>query len=133
MNWRPAKSILKLRDQINAMYPNRDKTSDGIIGDTAHSARKSDHNPNGAGVVTAIDIDKDLDSTNPLAMKEFIIRLQDSFDPRIKYIIFDGQITVKGDIHKWKPYHGANSHKHHCHISVSSNAALYDSDKDWKI
>jgi hypothetical protein len=59
-----------------------------------------------------------------------VAQLQISRDPRLKYIIYEGQITVKGDITKWKPYAGANPHRHHAHISVHGD---YDSRKDWQI
>jgi hypothetical protein len=65
MAWRPAKSLIQLRDQINQIAPNRSKASDGTIGDAAHASRASDHNPwvreGDAGVVTAIDITHDPD------------------------------------------------------------------------
>jgi len=55
--WRVAKCLLRLRDQINAKFPGRDKESDGTIGDQAHCPGSSDHCPNindgGVGVVTA--------------------------------------------------------------------------------
>ncbi len=35
-----------LRNQVNRAFPNRDRRSDGWVGDSSHSARKSDHNPN---------------------------------------------------------------------------------------
>jgi hypothetical protein len=61
--WRGAKALFRLRDQINATFPGRNKASDGLIGDAAHATRASDHNPwvidNGVGVVTAIDITHD--------------------------------------------------------------------------
>jgi len=55
---RLCKGGVKLRDQVNRRWPRRDKASDGWIGDRAHSERISDHNPNKAGVVHAIDIDE---------------------------------------------------------------------------
>ena len=131
MSWRLAESLKRLREQINAAYPNRDRTSDGSIGDTSHSARKSDHNPNPAGVVCAIDIDRDLLDDHDA--REIVNALQASKDKRIKYIIFERQITVKGDVTQWKPYAGANAHNHHVHISVSSDPALYDNRDDWQI
>ena len=54
-----APSLVQLRNEINRRWPNRDKTSDGWIGDPAHQATKSDHNPDSKGCVHALDIDKD--------------------------------------------------------------------------
>jgi murein L,D-transpeptidase YcbB/YkuD len=138
VSWRECKSLLKLRDQVNALWPNRDKASDGTAGDLAHSQRKSDHNPNAAGVVTAWDCDRELGgqpegSNDGPTVAILVAKLQASKDPRIKYLIWNAQITVKGDISRWKPYTGANAHKHHCHISVSADPHLYDDDSDWNL
>src|SRR6187431_1563394 len=51
MSWRLAKALEELRGEVNAKWPNRDKSSDGSVGDLSHQARKSDPNPNSAGVV----------------------------------------------------------------------------------
>jgi hypothetical protein len=131
MSWRVAKSLLQLRQQINEAFPARDKTSDGTIGDTSHKARKSDHNPNAAGVVTAMDIDRDFNDGHD--GRELVSALAASKDARVKYIIFERQITVPGDITRWKPYHGKNGHNHHIHISVSSTAKQYDDPSPWKL
>lgn len=45
IDWRVAKSLLVLRDQVNKMAPNRNKASDGTIGDETHQSHNSDHNP----------------------------------------------------------------------------------------
>jgi len=137
MAWRIAESLKTLRAQINAAYPNRDKRSDGGIGDAAHASRNSDHNPwvkdrHGVGVVTAIDIDEDL-APNIHSIENIVKALQASKDPRIKYIIYEKRITVPGDITKWKPYHGKNPHDHHAHISVKSTPNFYDSTALWKL
>jgi hypothetical protein len=61
MSYHLAPSLVRLREQINQEWPQRDTTSDGWIGDTRHQAVKSDHNPDysAGGVVRAIDVDKD--------------------------------------------------------------------------
>jgi hypothetical protein len=56
MAWRVAKSLLTVRAQVDSMAPGPKRSSDGIIGDPAHQARNSHHNPNADGVVTAMDI-----------------------------------------------------------------------------
>jgi len=138
MSWRLAESLITLRDQVNERWPTRDKTSDGSIGDQSHAARKSDHNPNSHGVVTAIDIDRELggqpDGSNAGdTVGVLVSALRASKDPRIKYIIWQGQITMPGDLSRLKPYHGPNGHFHHAHISVSSDPKLYDNAADWNL
>jgi hypothetical protein len=131
MSWRLAKSLIQLRNQINEAFPARDKESDGSIGDTAHAARKSDHNPNAAGVVTAIDVDRDFNDGHD--GRELVSALVASEDPRIKYIIFERQISESGNVTRWAPYFGKNAHNHHVHISVSANSKLYDDPSPWKL
>ncbi len=132
MGWRIAESLKQLRSQINAAFPDRDKTSDGSIGDTKHSSRRSDHNPNSAGVVCAIDIDEDLRGDRTL--QSVVDSICASRDSRVNYIIYEGRITVKGsNLQQWKRYTGANPHDKHAHISVFQNKALYDDAKEWNI
>jgi hypothetical protein len=132
-NWRLAKSLEKLRQQINAAYPNRDHDSDGTVGDLRHQNLKSDHNPNAAGVVTAMDTDEDL-SPSIHSIEGIVTAIRASKDPRVKYIIYEGRITVEGSqLQRWKPYTGTNPHNHHAHISVSKDPKLYDDDRDWQI
>lgn len=132
MSWRLAKSLVRLREQINAAYPNRDKSSDGSIGDARHRKSKSDHNPNAAGVVTAIDIDRDLNAVDNVGL--IVERLYESRDRRIKYLIWQGQIcSSKVSPWKWREYTGANGHFQHLHISVDGDPALYDDAGDWEM
>ena len=131
MSWRLANSLIELRKQINERFPERDKSSDGSIGDAAHSLRASDHNPNAKGVVTAIDVDRDLNDGHD--GRELVAALVAAKDPRIKYIIFERQISVTGNVTQWKPYFGRNAHNHHVHISVSADARLYDDPAPWDL
>ena len=131
MSWRLANSLIQLRKQVNEAFPDRDKSSDGSIGDAAHSQRASDHNPNAAGVVTASDVDRDFNDGHD--GRQLVSALVAARDPRIKYVIFERQISVTGDITKWKPYNGANAHNHHVHISVSADKTLYDDASPWNL
>ncbi|MEO6333626.1 MAG: peptidoglycan-binding domain-containing protein [Pyrinomonadaceae bacterium] len=131
MSWRLAKSLIQLRSQINEVFPARDKESDGSIGDTAHSNRRSDHNPNINGVVTAIDVDRDFNDGHD--GRELVSALIASDDPRIKYIIFERQISQTGNVSRWSPYFGKNAHNHHVHISISASAKLYDDSTPWRL
>lgn len=131
MAWRLAKSLEKLRSQINTAYPNRNKASDGTIGDPNHQAEGSgsDHNPNKAGVVCAMDITHD--PANGLDIVALAQSLADSKDSRIKYLIRNSQIMVPADYGwTWKLYSGTNPHTSHLHISVYGD---YDNTADWKI
>jgi hypothetical protein len=137
-SYRLCKALARLREQINAAYPNRDKESDGWIGDAAHASRNSDHNPwvidaKGLGVVTATDTDEDL-SPGIHSIESIISAIRKSRDPRVKYIIYERRITKQGsDLQVWVPYHGINPHEHHAHISVKSDPRFYDDDHDWNI
>lgn len=130
MTWRLAKSLETLREQINRQWPNRSKVSDGTKGDPAHAARKSDHNPNAAGVVCALDITHDpVDGPDARVLAE---RIRVSRDPRIKYIISARRIASPDrDGGHWRPYDGANAHTQHVHFSVKADVA--DDDRPWAI
>lgn len=132
MSARIAKSLDALRKQIDAAAPGRDKSSDGWLGDAAHAARKSDHNPNAAGVVTALDITHDpARGVNARALAEALIT---SRDKRIKYVISNRQINSSAvSPWQWRPYDGPNAHEHHVHVSVMDDPALYDDIGLWSI
>jgi hypothetical protein len=131
-DWRTAGSLNQLLSQVNAMAPRRRKSHDGTIGDRAHSARKSDHNPNARGVVTALDITHD--PANGCDCQLIADRLIASRDPRIKYVIWRGKIASSlMQPWVWRPYTGPNKHDKHIHVSVDADPTLYDSTKAWSI
>lgn len=113
----------QLREQIDDAFPDRDRTSDGWVGDTRHAARPSDHNPDANGWVRAIDVDRDLSGkAKPDIMPDLAdqIRLAGkSGEKRIAYIIFDGRIASPRLNWRWRKYTGSNKHNHHCHISFT--------------
>lgn len=122
----------QLLTQVNQKWPHRDKGSDGTHGDSAHAARKSDHNPNEFGVVCALDITND-PKTGPTA-RQLAEALIASHDPRIKYVISNRQICSgegSKDPWTWRPYTGINAHEHHVHISFRSPEKFYDDNSPW--
>lgn len=123
---RVSNAIASLRDEVNRAHPGRVKISDGYLGDTAHSARTSDHNPDGNGIVHAMDVtvwdDADPDNLDDVAqpLAEF---LRAKRDPRTKYVIHRGRMfssyaSGSRAAWQWGPYTGANGHFHHVHVSV---------------
>lgn len=132
MTWRPARSLQVLRAQINALAPNRSKSSDGLLGNEEHAARKSDHNPNEAGVVTAFDVTHD--PAGGMDGRWLADALVASRDRRLKYIIYARQIiSSKQQPWIWRPYNGTNAHLKHVHISVDADPALYDDESPWSL
>ena len=119
---RLCKAGQQLRLQVDDSYPDRDRTSDGWIGDVRHSARPSDHNPDAKGIVRAIDIDRDLSGkAKPDLMPDLAdqIRLAARTDKRIAYVIFNGRIASSRMGFRWRKYRGSNPHHAHCHISFT--------------
>ena len=114
----------QLRSEINTKYPNRDKRSDGWIGDTSHNARKSDHNPDKNGWVRAIDIDSDLvkgSSKESWLLAEQIKTIALKGDKRISYVIHQHRIASPRQKWAWRVYKGANPHVSHIHISFDKS------------
>ena len=113
----------QLREQVDDSYPDRDRRSDGWIGDVRHSARVSDHNPDEQGIVRAIDIDRDLAGVSkPDLMPDLADQIRlcaKSGDKRIAYVIFAKKIASPKKGWAWRPYDGVNSHNHHCHVSFT--------------
>lgn len=135
MAWRLAGALVSLRAAINARWPNRDRASDGTIGDAAHATRVSDHNPwvivNGVGVVRALDVDKDGIDAPWLA--EQLRLLGASGDARLTgggYVIFNRRIT-RADWSGWSTYTGNNPHTSHVHVSFSRGANGFDDGRAW--
>lgn len=138
--WRIAECLEVLRKQINSLAPNRDKVSDGGIGDAAHQSSNSDHNPwvvdAGKGVVTA----RDFTHSPKTGCDAGVIAeaLRASRDRRIKYIIWNRRICASEardgqSAWAWRPYTGKNPHNHHVHVSVRPEKTLYDDAKPFEL
>jgi hypothetical protein len=119
----------QLREQFDDSFSDRDRTSDGWIGDLRHSSRPSDHNPDAkTGVVRAIDVDRDVHkSGKPDLMPDIAdqIRLAaKAGEKRIAYIIFAGRIASSRLGWRWRTYKGSNPHNHHLHVSFTKTGDL---------
>jgi peptidoglycan hydrolase-like protein with peptidoglycan-binding domain len=111
--------------QVNLYAPKRSKRSDGSIGDAAHAARSSQHNPLklpffDTPLVRARDFTHDI--MGGLNNNWFVGELVKLRDPRIKYIIWNWQIWYPSN--GWGKYDGPNGHKTHLHISVVDNKSI---------
>ena len=129
---RLCKGGVTLRDQINRRWPKRDKRTDGWIADRAHSLRISDHNPNKAGVVHAIDIDENMGkgrNRNGRTAKRLANQLLEYASSglpgakRLKYVVYENRIA-SGTYRKtfWSWRHGNWGHEAHIHVSFTSAA-----------
>lgn len=131
---RLVKSLVKLRAQVNEAAPNRDKSSDGWIGDSAHSSRPSDHNPESDGTVDALDIDHD--PAHGSDVDRIFEAVIESRDPRLKYLIRKGRI-LSGRLGpspwRWRDRGKDPNQDHflHGHISVLDEAQ--DDESPWSI
>lgn len=129
--WKLAPSLAALFAEINTTWPNRDRSTDGTVGDTSHAARKSEHNPNRDpgddvpdGLVTAIDVDKD-----GIDVARLIAALVG--DHRVWYVIHDRKIISRTN--DWHPiaYAGSNPHTGHVHVSLRQTKAACTDTSTW--
>lgn len=130
--WRLAPSLVTLIKEVDARYPGRTKTYDGSIGDQAHAARSSEHNPDRDsdpmpnGLVSALDITKDSAAMAKVILDNTIR------DPRVWYVIHDGYIYSR--THGWaKRSYDGNPHTHHVHVSLVQSSAAASSTATWSI
>jgi hypothetical protein len=134
-DWYLAPSLVALRTEINRRWPNRDKASDGALGDASHQARVSDHNPDwsAGGVVRAIDVDND-----GITVPELLAAL--TGDERVAYVIWNRRMmrsyakTIGGHTYKpweWAPYDGPSAHTEHIHVSINHTRSAETNTAAW--
>jgi hypothetical protein len=123
---RLSKAGVQLREQLDDCYPDRNRSSDGWIGDARHSTRKSDHNPDADGWVRALDITANLGSY-PNEMHSLVEEMRKFGRKRLEYIIYDGKIASRKSLWRWRKYKGINPHTKHAHFSFRKSADLDNS------
>ncbi|MCY1141388.1 hypothetical protein OWR29_25600 [Actinoplanes sp. Pm04-4] len=146
-SWILVPCLVKLRSDFNAIAPNRDRSSDGSVGDLAHQNSQSDHNPDETGNVPirdpdkvnevhAIDVDVDL-RVPGLSMEnvvQFLLtRCRSGAEKRLRYIIYNRRIWQASNGWRQKPYTGPNAHDHHGHFSASYESHLEASTASWHL
>lgn len=143
MTWRVARALDVLLDELNVQAPDRNRLSDGGIGDAAHATRDSDHNPwvkvNGVGVVRARDFTHD--PPGGLDCQQLADRLADMIRARAHpalgygaYIIWGARIFSAARVNEgWRDYYGSNPHERHLHLSVALDPIGFDSPQLWRI
>ena len=146
MGWVLTKGIEHLRGQVNAAFPDRDRKSDGTVGDLAHQTGSSGHNPDLTGKaeyrdgdrldeVRAWDMDADLRMPG-VTTQEFVdhIRGLPKLSTVLRYIIFNRKIYKASN--GWKPetYDGPSPHTEHVHFSGAySQAADSNTTFDYRL
>ena len=123
-----AASLVALRAELDAKWPRRDRSSDGWIGDAAHSSRASQHNPDWSsvppGVVDALDVD--VDGIDVRALMDAVVT-----DRRVWYVIHDRRIWSRTNGWKPKRYTGSNPHVKHVHVSIQPTRAAREDTGPW--
>jgi len=122
-------ALAALRRDLNARFPNRDKTTDGWIGDAAHQTSKSGHNPDDTPgslpeytdadtkqEVRALDVDEDLREPGT-TMRDVILGIiaTPGDRRRMRYMIYQDTIWSRNT--DWQPRHYSGEYHHHGHFS----------------
>jgi len=133
--WLVVPALNALLAELNDVAPDRDKSSDGSIGDTSHSARPSGHNPDETGSpedtdsdsineVRARDFDKDLNRPGlsmEMVAQYLVAECRAGRITWIKYLIFNKRIWRAATGWVTQVYTGSNPHDHHMHVSCKSD------------
>jgi hypothetical protein len=122
-----------LRQEFQALAPNKATAQNGTIGDRAHMERASDHNLDEIGNTgSASDPDsipevhaRDEDSRGPWpadwsmerCVQIILGRCRSGAEKRLRYVIYDGRIWQAKNGWRQEAYSGADQHREHAHFS----------------
>lgn len=144
-SWELVPCLGQLRTELNRIAPNRDKTTDGTIGNAAHQLHVSDHNDDEVGKVPirdadskhevhAIDLDTDLREPNltmEMVVQHVVARCRSGAEKRLRYVIYNRRIWEASNGWKQRAYTGDSPHNEHAHFSASYETKLEASTVSW--
>ncbi len=139
--------LVALRSEVNQLAPDRDKTTDGWIGNKPHQLTVSDHNDDEVGKVPirdadsvhevhALDLDADLRAPG-LSMTAIVLhivrRCVSGAENRLRYIIWNRTIWSATDEWAPRPYTGDSPHTEHAHFSASYSPSREADTRSWRL
>lgn len=144
-SWTLSKPLVQLRAEFDLLGPDRDKASDGSIGDSAHADRTSNHNPDDGPAETpqtdsdtkqevrALDVDKSGPWPAGQSMTtycEWIVgEHKAGRENRLVEVIYDRRRAYASDGWIWRDYTGSNTHEQHAHFG--SKASQDEDGSSW--
>lgn len=147
--WELVPALVRLRDDLNAIAPDRDKRSDGSIGDRAHAAGgNSDHlpdeefaalrdkDPDAKNEVHAIDSDHDLREpglTMEMIVQHILSRCRAGTEKRLTFIIYNRRIWSASQGWRERRYAGSSPHTEHAHFSASYEYKREQDTSSWRL
>lgn len=136
--WKLVAGGVTLRNQVNNRWPDRDKRSDGAVGDADHAGRNSDHNPDSQGWVHAIDIDEDLrgSKNDNVWLADQIIayaRMRRGGSARLKYVIYEDRIASGTHANHFWTWRNDNDLDHNFHMHISFTTRGQEDGTEWDI
>jgi hypothetical protein len=146
-DWVLIPCLKALFTEFDRIAPARDDASDGSIGNAAHEAEVSDHNPDETGSVPihdadhlnevhAIDVDNNLNESDLTMEKvvQFLLgRCRSGAEKRLRYIIYNRRIWSASSGWVQKTYTGPSAHTEHAHFSASYTTSLEASTASWHL
>jgi hypothetical protein len=135
--WALAGTLAQLRLELVAGWPAVPWSAYGTIGDAAHQARHSDHNPDQRGYVRALDVPYTEHGGPPLELLALLLQKVGQAESRRLnpggYVIWNRRVASARSQWNWTPYTGPSPHTDHLHVSCSLLPPFYDLGNRWNV